>query len=81
MRTKTLFIVAAALAAGLATSVAQQNVYSQNVVGYVNKVFTGGGNYTAIANPLNTTNNTLAGLLGGSYRKFGAEVGHWHSGF
>jgi hypothetical protein len=45
---------------------AQSNVYSLNVVGYVNKVMVGNGKYTGIANPLNTTNNTLAGLLGGA---------------
>jgi len=64
MRTK-LLAAAAILAAGVASSVAQSNVYSLNVVGYVNKVMVGGG-YTGIANPLNTTNNTLAGLLGGA---------------
>lgn len=40
MRTKTLLIAAAALAFGLATSQAQ--VYSQNVVGYVNVPLTNG---------------------------------------
>jgi len=44
---------------------AQSNVYSLNVVGYVNKVLKGGNYYTSAANPLNTTNNTLAGLFGG----------------
>jgi hypothetical protein len=43
---------------------AQSNVYSLNVVGYVNKVFTGGGKYSAVANPLNTSSNTLGSLLG-----------------
>lgn len=62
MRTKTLLIAAAALAAGIASSVAQSNVYSLNVVGYVNKTLTGGGRYTAVANPLNSTNNTVSGL-------------------
>jgi hypothetical protein len=66
MRTKTLILAAALTAAGLASSLAQSNVYSLNVVGYVNKVLVGGNKYTAIANPLNTTNNTLAGLLGGA---------------
>jgi hypothetical protein len=63
MRTK-LIAAAAILAAGIASSMAQSNVYSLNVVGYVNKTLTGGGRYTAVANPLNTTNNTFAGLLG-----------------
>jgi hypothetical protein len=58
MRTKTL-AVAAILAAGVASSMAQSNVYSLNVVGYVNKTFAGAGKYTLIANPLNTTNNTI----------------------
>lgn len=62
MRTKTLLVAAAALAAGVVSSMAQANVYSLNVVGYVNKEFTGGGRYTAVANPLNTTNNTVNGL-------------------
>lgn len=56
---------AALLAATLATSVAQ-NVYSLNVVGYVNVPVEGGGTlgkYTMIANPLNTTNNTIGALL------------------
>jgi len=43
---------------------AQSNVYSLNVVGYVNKVLASNLQYTAIANPLTTTNNTLAGLFG-----------------
>src|SRR5437899_2710664 len=57
MRTKTL-ICAAALAAGALTSWAQSNVYSLNVVGYVNVALVGGaggGTFTMIANPLNRT--------------------------
>jgi hypothetical protein len=57
MRTKTLLIAVAALAAGLASSMAQA-VYSQNVVGYVNLPTTAGG-YKIAANPLNTTNNDV----------------------
>jgi hypothetical protein len=60
MRTKAL-LVAAAFAAGLATSMAQ-NVYSLNVVGYYNITVPANG-FALIANQLNTTNNTLAGLL------------------
>jgi len=63
MRTKTLLLSAAALVAGLASSVAQSNVYSVNVVGYVNTVFSGAGNYTAVANPLNAPTNTLGALF------------------
>src|SRR5256885_410376 len=54
MRTKTLLSTAALLAAGLATSMAQSsNVYSLNVVGYVNApVITG---YNFAANPFDTS--------------------------
>lgn len=62
MRTKTLLIAAAALAVGLVTSQAQ-NVYSQNVVGYVNVPLVGGGSYNLIANPLNNANNNLTNLF------------------
>jgi hypothetical protein len=66
MRTKTLLAAAAMLAAGLASSLAQSNVYSLNVVGYVNRVIPGAGKYSMLANPLNSTSNTLGGLLTGS---------------
>jgi hypothetical protein len=36
MRTKTLLLTAAVIAAGVASSMAQSNVYSLNIVGYVN---------------------------------------------
>jgi hypothetical protein len=36
MRTKTLLLTAALVAAGVASSMAQSNVYSLNIVGYVN---------------------------------------------
>ena len=49
MRTKTLLLSAAALAAGVATSMAA-NVYSVNVVGYINVVTSPG--YNMIANQL-----------------------------
>jgi hypothetical protein len=61
MRTIKALACVAALAAGLATSVAQ-NVYSLNVVGYYN-VPAPAGAYIMVANQLNTTNNTLAGLF------------------
>jgi hypothetical protein len=64
MRTKSLFIAAAALAAGIASSSAQ-GVYSQNVVGYVNLTLTPG--FNLVANPLDFdgtgTNNTIAGVF------------------
>jgi len=82
MRTKTLLAAAAVLAAGLASSMAQSsNVYSLNVVGYVNKTFLGNGKYSMIANPLNTTNNTLAGVLtvpnGTQVLKFNKAIGDY----
>jgi hypothetical protein len=49
MRTK-LLAAAALLAAGVATSMAQSNVYSLNIVGYVN--VTPSGSLTAMSNPL-----------------------------
>jgi hypothetical protein len=63
MRTKTLLCAAALAAAGIATSaVAQSNVYSLNVVGYYN-VNVPANQYILIGNQLNTTNNTLAGVI------------------
>jgi hypothetical protein len=62
MRTKTL-LCAAALAAGVATSaVAQSNVYSLNVVGYYNVPVTP-NQYILVGNQLDTTNNTLGGVI------------------
>lgn len=62
MRTKTLLFTAVLGAAGILTSMAQTNVYSVNVVGYVNVTITN-GQYAMIANPLNSTNNTIGSLL------------------
>ena len=47
--TKTLLCLAALTAAGVATSMAQSNVYSLNIVGYAN-IGIGGGN-SLLANP------------------------------
>jgi hypothetical protein len=52
MRTKTLLLTAALVAAGVASSMAQSNVYSLNIVGYVNKVIPSGN--SLLANPLST---------------------------
>jgi hypothetical protein len=64
MNTKTLLIAAAALAAGVMTSQAQ--VYSQNIVGYINIPLVAGQNNLS-ANQLDVdgtgTNNTLASLF------------------
>jgi len=63
MRTKTLLLAAALSAAGLATSMAQSNVYSLNIVGYVNKVCPEGGKYVQWSNPLKTDNNSVTNLF------------------
>jgi len=64
MRTKSILLGAAILAAGVASSMAS-NVYSVNVVGYVNVSITNG--FTMIANPLDFdgtgTNNSLNTVL------------------
>ena len=59
MRTKTLLLTVALGAAGIASSFAQ--VYSQNAVGYVTKVFPTG--LTLFANPLKAPDNTLGALI------------------
>jgi hypothetical protein len=61
MRTKAL-VCAAVLAAGLASSMAQSNVYSLNVVGYYN-VTVPQNQYYMVANQLNTTNNQVQYLI------------------
>src|SRR5437763_128751 len=61
MRTTKVLLCAAALAAGVVSSMAQ-NVYSLNVVGYVNKTFTS-GNYTLVANPLSNGANDLNTIM------------------
>jgi len=66
MRTKALLCAAGLLAAGVASSLAQSNVYSLNVVGYVNITLSTG--FNLIANQLdvdgNGTNNTVQGTFG-----------------
>jgi len=59
MKAKTLLIAAAALAAGVISSQAQ--VYSQNIVGYVNTPAVVG--FTAMANPLGNSNNSATNLF------------------
>jgi len=60
MRTKTLLLTAAVLAAGLGASMAQ-SVFSVNAVGYVNVPILPG--YNLIANPLNGTNNLISTVI------------------
>jgi len=64
MRTKTILLTAALVAAGVATSMAQSsNVYSLNVVGYVNvPIFTG---FQILVNPLDDgAGNILTNVIG-----------------
>jgi hypothetical protein len=68
MRTKALLIAAAALAVGIITSKAQ--VYSQNIVGYVNQPVNFG--FNTIATPLdsstgNSLTNLIQGIVSGAY--------------
>ena len=60
MRTKTLLLAVAALAAGVISSEAQ-NVYSQNVVGYIN-VPLPAGQQVLVCNPLDDGTNTVTSL-------------------
>jgi hypothetical protein len=62
MRTKTLLVAAAALAAAITSSQAQ-TVYSQNIVGYVNQVFPGSPNYTLATAPVTGTTNAADQIL------------------
>src|SRR5262249_54013841 len=77
MRTKTL-LCAAALAAGVVSTMAQSNVYSLNVVGYVNVPTKGGGNFNMLANPLNNTNNALGTIFAG-FAQDGDQIYRWNS--
>jgi len=62
MRTIKALACATAVVAGVATSMAQSNVYSLNVVGYYN-VPVAAATYVMVANQLNTTNNNLSSLI------------------
>jgi hypothetical protein len=74
MRTKTLFIAALLGAASIVASTAQ--VYSVNVVGYVNRTFTVG--LHMFSNPLMGEENTLGALLPNA--PIGTQVFTWENG-
>lgn len=61
MRTKALLCLAALAAGAATTAVAQNNVYSLNIVGYVN--ITQNPGFKIYGNPLNTTNNDVKFLF------------------
>jgi len=68
MRTKTLLLAAALTAAGIASTLAQSNVYSLNVVGYVN-VTVPQNKYAIVSTPLNFTGtggNNITNVIGGT---------------
>jgi len=78
MRTKTWFLTAALVAAGALTSMAQSNVYSLNVVGYVNVNLPSG--FSLVNNPLNVAaGNSLENTLGTNVLD-GTTVYHFASG-
>jgi len=62
MRTKMLLAAAAFVAAGVASSMAQSNVYSLNVVGYVNRSFPA-FQFVMVNNPLVASNDTLNAII------------------
>jgi hypothetical protein len=64
MRTKTLLLTAAVAVAGVASSMAQSNVYSVNVVGYVN-IPLPANKYVLIENPLDKGNNSITNVIPG----------------
>lgn len=78
MRTKTLLLAAAAAVAGIASLQAQSNVYSVNVVGYVNVTIPAG--FSLIANPLNSSDNTVSNLFHAADPQ-GATVFTWNGSF
>jgi len=62
MKTKTLLIAAATLAAGIISTQAQSNVYSANIVGYVNTTLYGGNAFNLVTAPLGGT-NVVEGII------------------
>jgi hypothetical protein len=64
MRTKSLCLAAAVLAGGVLAASAQGNVYSLNIVGYVNKIAPVANQFALWSNPLDTgAGNTITNLF------------------
>jgi hypothetical protein len=77
MKIKTLAIAAATLAVGAITSQAQ--VYSQNIVGYVNVIYPA-GTLILSANPLTTGNDVLTNVIGSGTGLIGTpHLYHWNN--
>jgi len=74
MRTKSLVLGAALLAAATTASIAQ-NIYSLNVVGYTTTNLAAPG-YTLIANPLDSGNNVFSNFFQGL--PSGAQILKWN---
>ncbi len=72
MKSTTLLVAAAALAVGAISAGAQ--VYSANVVGYVNVVMKGGGNFVLASNPLDDGTNTANSILAALPNKSSIQV-------
>jgi hypothetical protein len=81
MRTKTTLAAAAILAAGLVSSMAQANVYSLNIVGYVNVPVTS-GKLALLNNPLIPSggNNSISNVLTLANGSDGSSVFQWNTG-
>ena len=78
MRTKSLLIAAAALAATVISSEAQ-TVYSANIVGYANVVLHGG--YNLVCNPFDDGNgNNLTNVINPSILPAKSSVTTWNTG-
>src|SRR5262250_77288 len=71
-------LCAAALAAGVVSSMAQSNTYSLNVVGYVDVPYTGSGSFNLVCNPLMNANNDITNLYKG-YAQDGDQVYRWNN--
>lgn len=76
MRTKTLLIAAAALAATVTASQAQ-TVYSANVVGYINSTISNRV-FTLVGNQLDTGSNTLDNVLSSGLVSSATELLFWN---
>ena len=66
------------MAAGALSSMAQSNVYSLNVVGYINTTLTGTGKYTLIANQLDSGNNVFSNFF--QSLPTGTQILKWNNG-
>jgi hypothetical protein len=80
MRTKAIILSAALVAAGVASSMAQSNVYSLNVVGYVNLTLTNGFNLITLPLQSSDVTSSINSVLTNTTptTPFGAYVLQWN---